>query len=1391
MSLKRVRFWLITPLAVLLFIVILLLAIVFFLSATKSGTSTLISLASRSLPDLQMEGADGSLFNNLELQRIVWKSDGVNIEVDDAELKLSSFLPTFTIEKLVAKRITLSLPEEEEQPRKPFELILPDIHIPVDVELMHVVVDELDIKQGDALIRLRDVRLNALVESDTLKLRNLYGDLYDDDGNIVVAAKGEMGLSSPHPIELGIGVNGDSTQLGVGSLKLKAMGEVADYHLTSSGHWKYADYPKYDLNLEAKGNLEYLDVETLHLQGGAGDADLNGRMTWSPKLNWALEVRGDNLNPGAFVADYPGQLNMVWVTTGSLADKVSLQLELKELTGKLQDYPIDAHMQLSIEGQAISLKNLDAKVGDNRLTAQGDADKTLAINWQLDAPKLGQLHEAISGNLKGNGQLSGARDGSQFSVFIEQLSGKILDYPLQAKGGLNLDGELISADDLQLNVGVNQIQLNGSADEAQGIDWQIDAKKLSQLYPEIKGKLTGKGNVKGLLDGSRAELEIETLQGKVQDFPIKASGNIKLQDQVVTAKELLLEVGKNQLMLNGSTGKGLDKGAGKGLNEDLGVDWVINAKNLSQLYGDIKGNVKGSGQLSGALDGSKFRLKIAELTGKLEGRPLHIKGEINSASGKLSLHEISIVAGKNRLNANGLASEPFDLTWDIDAAKLSQVWPSLGGKLKGKGTLAGKLDKLQIQADLTGKKLRYEDLSIASLDLKAGQNGTIYDIKANLKKLKQGDNIIQSASIKGRGKLEDHTADLAIQHKEGKLELKAAGSWKNEQWQGKLNKLALRDTPAGNWRLRNPVAIKASAKAVNASKFCLANNKNAQICADAEWSEKQGVSAKGNLKKIPLRMAKPWLPDTLSLAGLLNADFNISQKNGKPKGKVDLRLPDSSFTITNEKGRKEILRYSNALAKITINEKKAKLKASIDLKNRGQLRADGSIDLAENNKKSRINAKVKLTVPDIHWMQQFSNDIDELKGKLESDVSITGTIGKPRVTGTAKLQNGSVFLPETGARLHAINLTMQAKKADQMVITGSLKAGQGILKANGNLYLANLPKWKADLKLSGERLLLMDTHEVQAFVSPNLNIKATPDSIAINGTVKIPETTITLRELPVSAKARSDDIVIIGRDTKAGKGGSVRTSNKESSPLDIKPNVVVELGNKVSFTGFGLDARLTGKLRVLRTRQDIVAQGALNVVDGTYEAYGQVLEIERGRLIFDGPVDNPGLDVRVIRDIAGDDITVGIALRGTAQNPESELFSTPPQTQTDTLSYLLTGQSVSSVGSGDTAMLTQAVAGLGIKGGEGLAQQLGGELGLDEVGINTKGGDYKSSELTLGKRIGSKLYIKYIVGLFDSLQKVAVTYQINKRLQLNAKTGVQQEVDLKYKFNTDKGLFGR
>ena len=1376
------KFWLLRPLVFLLVILLLLLMILFYLSATEHGTSRLLGWVSSSLPALTIDETQGALLDELTAETIVWQKDGITVAISDATLELSVPTPNIQVNKLIAKRITVQLPETVEEPddNQPFSIVMPDIHLPLDIALSRIEIDELFIHQGEALIKLRDVTLRAEVKNDTLLLHELTGDLYDNEGSVVVVAEGKMGLSTPHPINLIINVTANSQRIGVGIIKLAAQGEVANYALTIVGDWKYASYPTYTVDFKAKGNLEKLEVKTLHLDGDAGAVDLQGRMTWSPELNWDLALTGKRLNPAAFVPDYPGQLTMVWATTGSLTDKVHMQLELKQLTGHLQDYPIDANMQLAIEDNVVTLNELHAQVGDNQLTATGKAGEKLDIDWTLEMPKLAQLHKSVQGHLNAKGHLVGRPNESQFALSIARLKGEVLDYPVQAKGGVRIDDQLLSAQNLSLSVGNNRIELNGSADEKQGIDWRLQAKNLSQLSPELLGKLQGKGNVKGLLDGSRATLHIETLAGIIQDFPVQAKGTLTVKDQVINAKNVRLNVGKNQLKLNGNAA------------EDLGVDWEINAPKLSQLYGELNGNIKGSGKASGALDGSAFKLHIARLKGKLEGRPLNAKGKISVESGKITLDDVLVQAGKNRLKVHGKASEPFDLKWEINAPLLKQVWPDLGGNLKGKGDLSGKLDALQIKADLKGKRLRYQDISIAVLETTAKQKGSVYDLSAHLQTIKQGETLIQKVVLDGKGKITAHTLKLALQHKEGKVDLQVTGGWQKEQWKGGLEQLNLRDTPAGNWQLNKTVQIKASAQAVTSSDFCLANKANAQICAETKWSAKKGVQSKGRLQRIPLAMARPWLPETVTLAGLVNANFDFKQQNGKPKGELNLQLPDSSVTLHIAKGKTEILHYRNTFAKVSINDKKARFNAAIVLKDRGQLQAEGNVDIADNPQQSLLNASATISVPNLHWVEQFSNDIDQLQGKLQGKLSVAGTLGHPRVTGGLQLQNASLFLPETGAHLEAINLNVQANRADQLFITGTVKAGEGILNAKGALTLSQLPKWNADMTLSGKRLLLMNTYEVQAYVSPQLTIKASPNNIAINGTVTIPETTITLHELPVSAKKRSDDIVIVrhGQQPRPQHSKKTKVSSETASTLSIKPNVNVVLGDDVRFSGFGLDTRLTGKLQVLTIKQEIVAQGVLSIIDGVYKAYGQDLAIEKGRLLFDGAIDNPGLDVRAVRNVP-DDIQVGIALRGTAQNPESELFSEPQQTQTDTLSYLLTGRSISSASSGDSAMLTNAITGLGIDGGESLAQKVGSKLGFDEVGISSSDGNYKDSELSLGKKIGSKLYVKYIVGLFDSLQKVAVTYQINQRLQAEVRSGEQQEADVHYKINTDKGLFGR
>lgn len=331
-----------------------------------------------------------------------------------------------------------------------------------------------------------------------------------------------------------------------------------------------------------------------------------------------------------------------------------------------------------------------------------------------------------------------------------------------------------------------------------------------------------------------------------------------------------------------------------------------------------------------------------------------------------------------------------------------------------------------------------------------------------------------------------------------------------------------------------------------------------------------------------------------------------------------------------------------------------------------------------------------------------------------------------------------------------------------------------MIRANGSLLLNDIKNWSAKMSLNGENIKFVDTHEAVAYMTPKLQINANPKAVVITGTVDIPKADINLKDLPEFSIDESDDVIVIG---EAQPGEAIKA-------VRMQPNVLVRLGDAVNFKGFGFSTRLVGGIRVTNSRNTIVTNGSLNIVNGRYQAYGQDLRIANGRLVFNGVPKNVGVDVRAVRPV--EDIgTVGIHLTGTIQKLKSTIFSDPVMQETDALSYLLTGQSLTSATGRETALLMQAVRGLGIDGSEGLIQRIGKSLGLDDLSIVTRE-DFRDSELQLGKRLGSKLYVKYLVGLFDSAHRLAVEYRVNKYLNFEVQAGAnEQSIDLIYEYEKD------
>src|SRR5204862_2378584 len=111
--------------------------------------------------------------------------------------------------------------------------------------------------------------------------------------------------------------------------------------------------------------------------------------------------------------------------------------------------------------------------------------------------------------------------------------------------------------------------------------------------------------------------------------------------------------------------------------------------------------------------------------------------------------------------------------------------------------------------------------------------------------------------------------------------------------------------------------------------------------------------------------------------------------------------------------------------------------------------------------------------------------------------------------------------------------------------------------------------------------------------------------------------------------------------------------------LDLR----VAMGEKLRIRGRGLDAGLRGALHLTSPNGRLAVDGTLRAVDGTYQAYGQKLGIDRGELTFTGAIENPRLDIEATRPNL--DVRVGVTVTGTALNPRIRLFSEPDMSDID------------------------------------------------------------------------------------------------------------------------------
>jgi len=1168
--------------------------------------------------------------------------------------------------------------------------------------------------------------------------------------------------------------------------RLHSRGGLDAYELELSGGQSGGGLPAMQWSADARGNSEDLDLTRLAVRLLQGEIQASGRVGWSGGSDARLDFNASTLDLSAFHPDLPQRLD----GRGELTARFDQgRLELERLGISLEEPGTEVVISGSLmTGRAepeldarLSWKRLQWPLVDTAPLVSSDSGQ-LDLNGTPEAYQL-QLEAEARTPALGTGSWQLAGSGGREQLTIEQLRGEILGGVLTLLGELGwgdvptarltLSGEALQPAGLvpdwperaQLSV-AGELELKDRTFRLQNLVLQIPATG-SRLNFDARGELaqqpletplqaeiswsalswppTGESLVESpagrlKLDGTPTDykLELETgiagpgiprgewrltgqgdlgglrlqpLHGQLLDGTLEAQGTLRWDPEPEWDLQL--------------TGKGLDP-----------------AGQLPELNGSLGLQVSTQGTLGS--DGlPKARLELTRLKGKLNGRPLQGQALLHTAAGRHRMEKFSMRAGDNRLDASGtLTPEQLDLSWDLNLKDPAALAKGAGGRLTAKGEIGGSLQEPTLQARLNGSKLAWEDLRLkrvdADLKLQLSEKAPV-QLKLNAEGLKSGEEaLLERLSATGKGRLNDHRLDISLKGPSGgvKTQLKGGIDLERQQWSGAFTRLAADSPKLGGWRLVKPAALLLGAEESALQPACLKGK--GKLCLEFKRDQTGKSAFNANLESVPLTLLLADVGGTLSakLDGTLGPSGALagSAEGRITPGQLRVRAGDKISTFKHQGGSLNAVVDRNGLTAELLLQPLRRGRVE------GQIKLPGvtAVPLPE---RQPLSGRIKAQLPDLALVQSFAPQLSEVQGRLDADVRLGGTLAQPAVQGSVKLREGAARVPAAGLHLRDISLNAAADPAQplRMKIKGGLSSGAGRIELRGD---SDVQTGATRLTLKGNRFDAVNTGDALVRIAPDLKLAWEEGVLKLRGKLGIPEARITPQiDLtagvddgtgaavdPDSAIAPSPDVVVVNRESTATAAPPPLSSRQ----LPLDGELTITLGDAVSIDAVGFKSRLEGRVTLLHTPNQRAplprAKGALHIKEGTFRSFGQDLEIEWGRLLFDDvPVTEPEVNIRAVRWIRNDEQVqvAGLHLTGTPKEPNVELFSRPQLDDDSIQSYLLTG----------------------------------------------RGPDSQERVLNIGTQLRDDFYVGYGINLLEKTHEFNVRYDILRWLGLEAAVG--------------------
>jgi translocation and assembly module TamB len=918
------------------------------------------------------------------------------------------------------------------------------------------------------------------------------------------------------------------------------------------------------------------------------------------------------------------------------------------------------------------------------------------------------------------------------------------------------------------------------------------------------------------------------LEGGVQRFtgnaintdglPLGVEFDLALANQVLDIRTGIARIGDGRADVRGRialTGNQAAQLAGQ-----------FEALDLSRFIAGVETRLNGRLSVDGTLSPVRRGQAEIELSdSRLYGRPVEGRANLRLDDQLLDV-DTDVRSGAARLLAKGGLGAGRELKFQLSVPSLAALEPSLGGAFEARGTVSGSLDSPAIVAEVSAADLLLPNkhrVTKADASVRASTTPTApLDVSLTLSGHRapgRPETSLAKATFVARGTTAAHKIEMdATTGTEQPLSMRATGSWSENAWRGSVT-MATAGKPL-DLRLDAPAAVLISADRISLgpTTFTARDTKFTEVELtrdDGRWQTTGSFAelrpqvfdprARAPRRAVrttaadpqPLTLAGRW---SLNLADAVSGIVVVERTGGDLYGGVDAVHPigisdiGAALNIVDNRVSGTAYLRGRALGKVD-----AVIDAYID---------PDQLSLAQRRP---LSIEVDAALPDLGWIGPLIGDQVQVQGAGAIRMTVGGTPADPTADGTVTGRDLRLVWIEHGLRLEngVLNAALEdgVLVIDEMTFTGdarvapderralaALKAETpGSVNVVGRIALQTLT---GSIGIRADRLPILQRQDRWMVVSGEGGITLTPTRAELYARPVVDGAYIDFSALRGPRALPSDVVVVRREDATAQKKDA-------APPLDVFIDVTASLGERFYFSGAGLEARLAGGVAVRGRPSKLQAVGTVSIVDGIYNGYGQRLQIERGYVTFNGPLENPALNVLAVR--TGLPVEVGVQITGTALTPVVRLHSDTAMPDVEKLNWLVLGRPPGAGDGQERALLTAAASALFAGQSGGAGSNLLRSLGIDEFGIRSgqsatsllpresvagalrsrTSSTAASDFVALGKRINDDLFVTFEQAIGGAEYWVALNYQLTRRISVIARAGSTSAIDLVYSLTFD------